>query len=185
LSDLLAHLRNWRPFSVLVVGDVMLDQIVLGDAERLTADAPVPVLHVRETDQTPGGAANVCLNLVALGAQVHAVGVVGDDGEGKILRQTLGAAGVDHAGLITDSGRPTTVKRSLVGRAQHRHPQKMFRLDHEATDPVSDDTEAILLEAAKRALPQCDLVAIEDYAKGVVTPSLARRIIQMARQAGK
>ncbi len=185
MAELLNHLRNWKPFRVLVIGDFMLDQIVMGDAERLTADAPVPVLHLRETDQNPGGAANVCMNLVALGAEVAAFGVVGDDGEGKILRQCLRGAGVNTSGIVTDSTRPTTVKRSLVGRAQHRHPQKMFRLDHESTEPIATDIVNLVSSLLEEAIPQCDVVAIEDYAKGVVTRELAQAVITIAREAGK
>src|SRR3954462_14393321 len=86
LDTLLQHLASWKPFRALVVGDFMLDQLWYGDAERLSADAPVPVLHVKRTEDRPGGAANVCLDLIAMGAEVHAFGVIGSDANGGTLR---------------------------------------------------------------------------------------------------
>ncbi|HVZ94401.1 MAG TPA: bifunctional heptose 7-phosphate kinase/heptose 1-phosphate adenyltransferase [Phycisphaerales bacterium] len=182
---LLNHLAQWKPFTTLVVGDFMLDQLVYGDAERLTADAPVPVLQVRKTDQNPGGAANVALDLVALRGNVHAFGVIGNDGEGRLLSDGLGAAGIATDGLIVDSSRPTTVKRSLIGLAQHRHPQKMFRVDYESREPIPDRVIDEMLRRFDLALPGADTVAIEDYGKGVCTPALCQAIIDRCRRAGK
>src|SRR5262245_13622093 len=110
----------------------MLDQQLYGDAERLSADAPVPILHVRKRTDNPGGAANVCLDLVALKGRVEAFGVTGDDATGALLRQSLESQSVRAAGLIADGERPTTVKQNLIGLAQTRHPQKMFRVDFES-----------------------------------------------------
>lgn len=185
MNELLHKLASWRPFRVLVVGDFMLDQVVVGDAERLTGDAPVPILHVRETTQVCGGTANVCMNFVALHGSVRAFGVVGNDPEGTWLRAQLSAAGVDCAGLLTDPARPTTVKRSLVGRAQHRHPQKMFRVDQESTEPLPTALKAQLLSAFEQALADCDIVVIEDYDKGVCAGGLSEAIVERSRRAGK
>lgn len=185
MSDLHSKLASWRPTRALVVGDFMLDETILGDAERLTGDAPVPVLHVRETSRTPGGAANVCMNLVAMRAAVAALGVVGDDAEGRALRSAMESAGIDCIGIIVDPSRPTTVKRSLVGRAQHRHPQKMFRMDIESREPLAKDIASELLRAFDAALPSADIVAVEDYDKGVLRGDLCREIIERCRKAGK
>lgn len=170
---------------MVVVGDFMLDETVLGDAERLTGDAPVPVLHVREVTRAPGGAANVCMNLAALDARVTAIGVIGDDAEGRALRTELERRGIDCRSLIVDALRPTTVKRSLVGRAQHRHPQKMFRLDIEQTDALSESAAAALLSAFEAALAAADIVAIEDYDKGVLKGRVCAELIERCRRAGK
>lgn len=185
MTDLLSHLASWRSRVVAVVGDFMLDQTVLGDAERLTGDAPVPILHVRETRHAPGGAANVCVMLAALGCTPRAVGLVGDDPEGRTLRDELARAGVDCTGLITDPSRPTTVKRSLVGLAQHRHPQKMFRLDHESRHPPSAEIASRLEAAADEAIRQAHAVAIEDYDKGVLRAGFCERLIARCAAAGK
>ncbi|MDX9910471.1 MAG: D-glycero-beta-D-manno-heptose 1-phosphate adenylyltransferase [Phycisphaerales bacterium] len=185
MDRLLEHLADWKPFTALVVGDFMLDQLLMGDAERLSADAPVPVLHVRTSESRPGGAANVCLDLAALRGRVIAVGAVGDDTEGELLRALIQAQGVDGAGLITDRSRPTTVKRNLVGLAQARHPQKMFRMDVESREPVSAHVLDQIVRAFERLLPRADVVCIEDYNKGVCHASLCKRVIDLARRAGK
>jgi D-beta-D-heptose 7-phosphate kinase / D-beta-D-heptose 1-phosphate adenosyltransferase len=108
MSHLLEKLAVWKGFTALVVGDFMLDQLMYGNADRLAPDSPVPILHVQRTEDRPGGAANVCLDLIAMRANVHALGVVGDDREADLLRSALVAAGVQQGGLVTDATRPTT-----------------------------------------------------------------------------
>jgi D-beta-D-heptose 7-phosphate kinase/D-beta-D-heptose 1-phosphate adenosyltransferase len=184
LNNLLDKLANWRPFTALVVGDFMLDQLVYGDAERLSPDAPVPVLLARRTEDRPGGSANVCLNLAALGATVESFGVTGDDDESNRLRAALGHGGVRTEGLIRDPSRPTTVKRSLIGLAQHRHPQKMFRIDMESREPLADEILAGLLERFDASIAGADVVCIEDYNKGVCCPRLCAAIIARCKDAG-
>jgi len=184
MSRLLETLAAWRPFKALVVGDFMLDQLVYGNADRLSPEAPVPVLHVQRTEDRPGGAANVCLDLVAMKGSVRAFGVVGHDREAELLRSALLAAGVDAGGLVADTSRPTTVKRSLIGLAQHRHPQKMFRVDYESRAPLPVAAVEEILARFARELPGADAVCIEDYNKGVCTPHLCQEIIRLARRAG-
>jgi len=162
----------------------MLDQLVYGNADRFSPEAPVPILHVQRTEDRPGGAANVCLDLVAMKGRVHAFGVVGDDREADLLRSALVAAGVDAGGLVADSERPTTVKRSLIGLAQHRHQQKMFRVDYESRAPLPESAVREIVARFKRELPGADAVCIEDYGKGVCTSELCQKIIGLAREAG-
>ena len=138
MSRLIEDLASYRPFRAIVVGDFMLDQSVYGAAERLSPDAPVPVLHADRTENHPGGAANVALCLRELKAEVACLGVVGGDPEGETLREAIAAAGCEVEGLLADPGRPTTIKRSMIGLAQHRHPQKMFRVDLESREPLAD-----------------------------------------------
>lgn len=185
MTELIERLAGWRGFRAVVVGDFMLDQLVYGDAERMTADAPVPVLDVRRTEQMAGGAANVCLNLIAMHGEVEAIGVLGDDPEGRALREELERAGVSPGGLLVDRDRPTTVKRNLIGLAQHRHPQKMFRLDFEKRTPLTDALVEALLERFDAAVGEADVVAIEDYGKGVCSERVCREVIERARRAGK
>src|SRR5688572_7289391 len=118
MPTLLHRLRDYRPFTAMVIGDFMLDQHVYGAAERLSPDAPVPVLHATKFDDRPGGASNVSLCLRGLQGEVICFGVVGDDAEGRILRGKLTEAGCDVTGLVTDPDRPTTIKRSMIGLAQ-------------------------------------------------------------------
>ncbi len=185
MSDsLLASLENWSGFTAVVVGDFMLDQLWYGNAERLSNDAPVPVLDVQSREDRAGGAANLCLDLAALGGTVRAVGVRGGDGEGELMRDLLSNEGVDASGIVVDMHRPTTVKRSLVGLAQQRHPQKMFRMDVESRAPLSPGARTALLDAIKRAIDGADVVCIEDYGKGVCDESVCREVVRLAREAG-
>ncbi len=185
MDSILSALARWRSVKVAVIGDYMLDQLVYGDAERLSPDAPVPVLAVRDTQNRPGGAANVCLDLVAMRAEVRAVGLTGADAEGQILREALRSATVGVEGLTADSSRPTTLKRSLIGLAQHRHPQKMFRMDVEVRTPVCGEAEKALLAAALRAVEWAEVVCIEDYNKGVCSPTVCAKVIERCRALGK
>lgn len=191
MSDLLPTLDRWKTFRALVLGDFMLDELVYGDAERLSADAPVPVLHVRRVERTAGGAANLCLALAALGAEVRAFGVIGDDEPGRTLGVTLAGGApaesggsVEVSGLATDASRPTTVKRNMIGLAQARHPQKMFRVDYESREPLGEAVAAGLIEAVQAAIHEADVVCLEDYAKGVCTEEVCRAVIDAAREAG-
>jgi len=185
MDVLLKHLADWKPFHALVVGDFMLDQLLHGDAERLSADAPVPILHVTETEDRPGGAANVCLDLAALKGTVEAFGVTGDDAHGAALRRALEKCSIGTLGLVADDSRPTTVKQNLIGRAQARHPQKMFRVDFESREPLGPEVVARLLETFERALARADVVCIEDYDKGVCSEEMCKGVIERARRAGK
>lgn len=185
MEDLLQRLASWKPFTALVVGDFMLDQLLYGDAERLSADAPVPVLDVRRHENRAGGAANVCLDLVAMGGTVFAVGVTGDDTEAGILRDELQRRGVDAGAMVVDPTRPTTVKRSLIGLAQARHPQKMFRVDFESRDPLGAEAVERVIAAVAERLDAVDVVCIEDYKKGVCGERVCQAVIELARKAGK
>lgn len=119
--------------------------------------------------------------LTALRIDAVALGVIGGDGEGSILRDTLVRGGVDVSGLVTDPDRPTTVKRNLIGLAQHRHPQKMFRMDVESRAPLSDKVRRELLDRAESLLDDADILILEDYDKGVLTPASCESLIALAR----
>jgi D-beta-D-heptose 7-phosphate kinase/D-beta-D-heptose 1-phosphate adenosyltransferase len=185
MTSLIEAISRLGPFRALVVGDLMLDELLYGDADRLSNDAPVPVLHVRRSEHRPGGAANVCLNLIAMGGEARVFGVTGDDAEGRKLREALTKEGVGCEGVVVDGSRPTTVKRSLIGLAQHRHPQKMFRVDFESTEPLGREASERLLAAFDAALADADVVCIEDYNKGVCSEALCQEVIRRARAAGK
>jgi D-beta-D-heptose 7-phosphate kinase/D-beta-D-heptose 1-phosphate adenosyltransferase len=187
MRNLLDTLGAWREFDVLVVGDFMLDQLVYGNADRLTPEAPVPVLHVQRTEDRPGGASNVCLDLAAMRARVQTFGVIGDDANGARLRELFRRVGVGTEGLVADPARPTTVKQSLIGMAQHRHPQRMFRLDFESRDAVGAVVEERLLAAFEAALTRLGgkcVVCIDDYNIGVCTARVCQGVIAAARRAG-
>lgn len=185
MSRLIEDLASYQPFKAIVVGDFMLDQSVYGAAERLSPDAPVPVLHADRTENRPGGAANVAVCLRALEAEVVCMGIVGDDPEAGTLRALIAEAGCDVEGLLTDPQRPTTIKRSMIGLAQHRHPQKMFRLDVESREPLTEALAGQLLERFAAAVDSADVVCLEDYDKGVCSPAVCQAIIKQCRALGK
>jgi D-beta-D-heptose 7-phosphate kinase/D-beta-D-heptose 1-phosphate adenosyltransferase len=185
MSTLFTKLASWERFTALVVGDFMLDQAWHGAAERLSPDAPVPVLQASRFENSPGGAANVGLCLRGLKAEVLCFGVVGADPEAELLRRALQGAECDAEGLLEDPSRPTTIKRSMIGLAQHRDPQKMFRLDIEKRDHLDENIVERLLERVATVLERADVVCLEDYDKGVCTPALCRRLIEMCRDRSK
>lgn len=169
---------------VLVVGDYMLDRYLYGDAERISPEAPVPVLRVVRQEEALGGAGSVAADIAALGAVPHCVGITGRDADGERLRELLDQCGADTGGLTVVAERPTTRKTRLVGMAQHRHRQQLIRIDDENADPVSDATADELISAACRLLDTCRAVCLEDYGKGVVTERLAQGIIEAAGARG-
>jgi len=180
-TELINLIDRWQTKRILVAGDFMLDRHTFGDADRLSPDAPVPVLSsVRESHQA-GGAANVSMDLCALRSHVTTLGVMGNDDAGRVLREKLEQAGCDTAGLIAADDRPTTVKHSFVGLAQHRHPQKMFRVDTEDSTPLPDSLRDQLLERAAALLDDTDILCIEDYNKGVLSARVCQGLIELAK----
>ena len=161
--------------TVLVVGDVMLDRYVRGEVRRISPEAPIPVFSARERRAVAGGAANVAVNLAALGLLVRLVGVIGDDGGGGDLRAVLGALA---DGLVTVT-RPTTVKTRFVAGTQ-----QMLRLDEEDASALDAAEEDAVLAAVTAALPGAAAVILSDYAKGVLTDRVLAGVIAAARMAG-
>ena len=181
-DDLIRFLDGWQGRRIVVAGDFMLDRHVYGDADRLSPDAPVPVLTVRHESHQPGGAANVCLDLRALRCEVACLGVIGREQTAACLRRSLAEAGCNLAGLIGDAGRSTTVKDNFIGLAQHRHPQKMFRVDHECNEPLGDKAAGRLLDRARSLLKGAAALCLEDYDKGVLTAAVCQKLIRLARR---
>jgi D-beta-D-heptose 7-phosphate kinase/D-beta-D-heptose 1-phosphate adenosyltransferase len=182
-DDLIGLVDRWKPRRIVVAGDFMLDRYVYGNADRLSPDAPVPVLAIERQEHAPGGSANVCLDLLALRCQVSCLGIRGRDEAGEILARELQRRGCDVRGLIVDPDRPTTVKQNFVGLAQHRHPQKMFRVDSEDRSPIDAATQKQLLVAARKLLRGADVLCLEDYNKGVLTAPLCQALIGVARKS--
>src|SRR5262245_59670228 len=149
LIDLVQRLGQPR---VLVVGDLMLDRYVWGDAERISQEAPVILLHAGRREERLGGASSVATMLRALGVRVRLAGVVGPDADGERFRRALADLGVDDEAVLTDPGRPTTVKERYVGRAQHRHPQQILRVDYELREALAAPVEQALRQAVLRAM---------------------------------
>jgi D-beta-D-heptose 7-phosphate kinase/D-beta-D-heptose 1-phosphate adenosyltransferase len=181
LADLVQNLGQPR---VLVVGDLMLDRYVWGDAERISQEAPVVLLHADKREERLGGASSVATLLRALGARVLLAGVVGPDADGGRIRDHLLDLGIDGESVLVDPDRPSTVKERYIGRAQHRHPQQMIRVDYEVRNALSAESERLLTQAIVRQVRRADIVLLSDYGKGVCTPGLLAAVIAAARSAG-
>jgi D-beta-D-heptose 7-phosphate kinase/D-beta-D-heptose 1-phosphate adenosyltransferase len=181
LIDLVQRLGQPR---VLVVGDVLLDRYVWGDAERISQEAPVILLRADKREERLGGASSVATMLRALGARVALAGVIGADADAQRVRQALTDLGIDHEGVVVSPDRPTTVKERYIGRAQHRHPQQMLRVDYEQRNAVVQEVEDDLAKVIGQQLRCSDLVLISDYDKGVCTPGLLTQTIAGARRCG-
>jgi D-beta-D-heptose 7-phosphate kinase/D-beta-D-heptose 1-phosphate adenosyltransferase len=166
--------------AVVVVGDVMVDEYLWGLVERISPEAPVPVVDLQEQSFRLGGAANVAWNLVTFGVKTHLIGVVGDDTSAKVLRQELERKGISDAGLIVDKNRHTTRKTRVIA-----HSQQVVRIDRENREPVSPEIEDQILKIFRQVLDESDGVIISDYFKGVVTERVVKGIIQEARIKGK
>jgi D-beta-D-heptose 7-phosphate kinase/D-beta-D-heptose 1-phosphate adenosyltransferase len=180
-SDLADLVRDLGQPRVLVVGDVMLDRYVWGDAERISQEAPVILLHADKREERLGGASSVATLLRALGARVALAGVVGADAGGEGIRRVLVDLGIDNEAVLIDPDRPSTVKERYIGRAQQRHPQQMIRVDYEVRTPLSQDQEDRLIQAVVPQLDRTDIVLISDYDKGVCTPRVLAALIAAAK----
>jgi D-beta-D-heptose 7-phosphate kinase/D-beta-D-heptose 1-phosphate adenosyltransferase len=181
LIDLVQKLGQPR---VLVVGDVMLDRYVWGDAERISQEAPVILLRAEKREERLGGASSVATLLRALGARVALAGVVGADPDGARIRQMLLDLGIDHESLLPEPGRPSTVKERYIGRAQHRHPQQMIRVDYEARQPLPASVEQELAKAIAHQVRKADVVLLSDYDKGVCTLAVLTAVVTAAKACG-
>ncbi len=179
--DLIRRVETLGHPRILVVGDLILDRYIWGDAERISQEAPVPLLRADHREHRLGGAASVATMLSALGAEVCLMGVVGCDAEAGQVRQLLRDRGIDDRFVLGVDDRPTTLKERYIGRAQDRHPQQMIRIDYETRDPVPAAIEAAFSASLPDAVAASDLVLISDYDKGVCTPNLLRRLIAACR----
>ncbi|MBB5397663.1 D-glycero-beta-D-manno-heptose-7-phosphate kinase [Mucilaginibacter sp. AK015] len=166
--------------NILVIGDLMIDHYIIGDATRLSPEAPVPIVNVKNEFTTPGGAANVGQNLLALGAKVSLAGITGDDADAERLTTILRAEGINAEGIFKDSTRPTTTKtRVMAGSHQ------LVRVDREVTNPLNEDLQRRFLEGIKTNIGQADIVVLSDYNKGLFSEGLAQQLIEEAGRMGK
>jgi D-beta-D-heptose 7-phosphate kinase/D-beta-D-heptose 1-phosphate adenosyltransferase len=171
--------RGFARVRLLVVGDVMLDEYLWGDVERVSPEAPVPVVHVRRESQALGGAGNVVRNVVALGASCRFCAVVGEDSAGDRIVDLLKHLGVDASGVVRDAARPTTRKTRVEARAQ-----QLLRYDRETDEAIAGGAARRLLAAVDAALGAVDGVVFEDYAKGVLAPRVVKSVLRRCRERG-
>lgn len=180
MSDLARHIESLSAATVLCVGDAMLDRFVYGSVDRVSPEAPIPVLRIAEETAMLGGAGNVHANVRALGADSRFVTVVGDDEAGIAVRRLVEEGGADPFGLVTEPGRRTTVKtRFIAGR------QQLLRADSETVVAPGAAWHEAVLAAAREEMRQAGAVILSDYGKGLLTAALTAALIAAAREAGR
>lgn len=179
-SRLTQILNGFSNQPILVVGDLMLDEFVWGRIERISPEAPVPVVEVRRETIHLGGAANVAANLAAMGACPVPVGVIGADGSGETVLREFQRQGISTEGIVEDPGRITSVKTRII--AQH---QQVCRTDREDRTPISEAVLSRIQDIYRQGIARASGVILSDYSKGVLTPELIRDLITLARKASK
>jgi len=176
MRELVGRFRDRR---IAVLGDLMLDRYLWGRVERISPEAPVPVVEIERESFTLGGAGNVGANLAALGARPVLLGVLGEDDAAQRILVALAERGVDAAGVVRDPSRPTTLKTRLVA-----HAQQVVRFDFESRAELSGAALAALLDRIAAVLPRCEGLIVSDYGKGVVIPATLEASLRVARERG-
>ena len=175
------ELPDFTQLNILVIGDVMIDRYLAGKVDRISPEAPVPVMLLGKEENRLGGAANVAFNLKALGATPLLAGVTGDDLNGTLLRELLADQALTTDLMVKDPDRPTTVKTRLTASGQ-----QLMRVDREATHQLKDSVAESLLSAIRDTVRKTDidLVLLQDYNKGVLHPALTAAILDLANEHG-
>ncbi|HOJ19523.1 MAG TPA: D-glycero-beta-D-manno-heptose-7-phosphate kinase [Ignavibacteriaceae bacterium] len=177
LRRLLSLEKNFAGKKIAVIGDMMLDSYYWGGVKRISPEAPVPVVEVENEFNRFGGAANVALNIAKLGGIPYPVGVIGYDNDGSIFSSLLEEEKINSAGLITDDKRPTTAKTRVIAQNQH-----VLRIDKESKEYIDEGTEKKLFNYFESIASEIDGIILQDYNKGVLTPTLIKKIISLARK---
>lgn len=177
LATVVAHFSEQTQHA-LVIGDVMLDRYLMGEVNRISPEAPVPVVLIKSEQQRAGGAANVAANLALLGVTTHMIGLIGNDHEGQRLLAAMSEYGINTQAMITTPSRPTIAKTRILGGHQ-----QMMRLDQEVTGALSNNEAAQVMQAIQTALQQHPaLIILSDYAKGLLTEQVCQQVIAYGRQ---
>lgn len=172
--------RKFSEAKVLVIGDVMLDRYWWGNVDRISPEAPVPIVSLNQTTLVAGGAANVAANVAGLGAIPILVGVVGEDAESEILLSVLADKNISNDFIIPIHNRQTTVKTRIIA-----HNQQVVRIDQENTEPLKTEEVKIVLKKISKMWDKIEIVIISDYAKGFLTEELVVRLITIAKEQKK
>ncbi len=170
---------KFADLKVLIIGDVMVDAYIWGKVERISPEAPVPVISIHGKESRLGGAANVAKNVHALGAKPYLCSVIGDDDAGGTFLHLLGERGIETSGIVTSDHRTTTVKERILSGAQH-----LLRVDKETEESINKSERTRLLEKIDDLLGLADVVIFEDYDKGVLSKSIIQYVIEGARVKG-
>lgn len=176
MQDFLNIINKFKEAAILVVGDLILDEYLMGTVDRISPEAPIPILDVKEISRRPGGAANTAYNIKGLGGRAILAGVIGNDENGHALKNLLAEKGIDVQGIFSDSSRRTTLKARAVSRGQH-----IVRIDLEDKNPIDPGIEEKLFQFIESRISGIKTIIISDYMKGVVTPNLSKKIIELAK----
>jgi len=174
------RVKKFKQAGVLLVGDFILDQFIWGKVDRISPEAPVPVVHVEKESYMPGGALNVAHNIRELGGHVFPCGIVGRDLLGRMLVKTMRQHGVETGGIIYDADRPTTQKTRIIA-----HSQQVVRFDREKAGDLTKAAQKKIMQYALEKIQSVQGIVIEDYGKGIVTPGLIKAILKLAKQHKK
>jgi rfaE bifunctional protein kinase chain/domain len=180
MQRLTKFISRFPKAKILVLGDLILDEYVWGEVDRISPEAPVPVVWANKRTYVPGGAANVANNIRSLGGQVCLVGVTGQDKNNDILLQELKKRDIPHRGIFAESTRHTTLKTRII--ATH---QQVVRLDWENKEPLSQQANEKILMFIKKNIDDFDALVVEDYGKGVVNMNLVKEVVSLARSKKK
>ena len=170
---------NFSSYKVLIIGDVMLDSYMWGKVKRISREAPVPIVSIAKRENRLGGAANVALNIRAMGATAILASIIGDDEKGKILLNLLDKRNLSKEGILTSPSRPTTVKHRVISQGQH-----LLRVDEETNKPIPEEIEKEFIIRIKQIAQnkKIDAIIFEDYDKGIITPKVISEIVDYANQ---
>src|SRR5437764_1774970 len=171
--------------AVLVIGDMVADEYLIGRPARISREAPVLILELSEERTVPGGATNVAVNTRTLGAEVFLAGVVGDDLPGRRLRRAISDLGMHQDWLVTDLQRPTSTKTRIMAGSPQIVQQHIVRIDRVDTSDVGEPSKGRMLDYIHRMLPSIDAVVLSDYENGVISPEIIAESIPAARQLNK
>lgn len=173
--------NDFQSLRILVIGDVMIDSYYWGKSDRISPEAPVPVVSVSKYEHRLGGAANVALNLKAMGAEAILCGIAGTDSKGELLKELLQQSNLNGEGIFQLSNRPTTVKTRIISGNQ-----QMLRVDEEDTHPLNSNESNLFFERIANIIntKKCDAIIFEDYDKGAITPQLIEKVVVLAKSLG-
>lgn len=172
-------INSWKGKKIAIIGDLMIDEYIIGKVERISPEAPVPILEVEEEKYVLGGASNVANNIKTLGGDPILIGVIGEDKGGEKLIELLQEKNIKNY-LIIDKTRPTTTKTRLLSLGQ-----QIVRMDREKKIPISLEIEEKIIDYVRENIDNIDLIVLSDYAKGVLIPSLTQKIVSLALSKNK
>ncbi|HTK06720.1 MAG TPA: bifunctional ADP-heptose synthase [Ktedonobacteraceae bacterium] len=178
-------IRSFAKKRILVIGDMVADEYLIGRPTRISREAPVLILELDEERTIPGGAANVAVNACALGAEVFLAGVIGDDLPGQRLRRAVSDLGMNQDGIFCDPHRPTSTKTRILAGSPQIVQQHVVRVDRVDTSDINDPCKQHIIEYIQQMLPAIDAVMISDYENGVISPDIIAACIPAARALNK